>query len=156
MITLSDAKRILGNEAEAEASGNPQKVPSAPECPAYGRLGKSFDLHITYGGSVKGGFVEWVTYNEGDTQNLEDLRTCFKSRAGGENLNIRLDRTTGGPGNVDGSIDSDQWTVNIRARVVDGANVVIAATADGKTADEAISIAVARYSGTSLPKGYAE
>ncbi|MFC9534345.1 hypothetical protein ACFT38_27935 [Streptomyces sp. NPDC056975] len=160
---MSDVKRLLGDHAQAGASGNPQKDPSAPGCPAYGRLGKSFDMHITYYEPTKGfGFslLEWITKNEGDTQNLEDLRKCSKERAGGENINIRVNRATGGPGNVDGSIDSDRWKYNVRARVVDGVNVVIVTDAhgdpNGKTADEAISVAVARYGGTSLPKGYAK
>lgn len=118
-------------------------------------MGKTFDRHISYG-ATKGGFAEWVTYNEGETRNLEDLLTCSTARAGGENLDIRMDRATGGPGNADGSIESDQWKVNIRARVVDGVNVVIATDGAGKIADEAISIAVARYGGGSLPKGYVE
>ncbi|MFI6415320.1 hypothetical protein [Streptomyces sp. NPDC050585] len=157
LIKWPDARRLLGGPVGPPALANPNAVPDLPGCPAYARLADDFYQRIDYESDKGIGLSEFVTEGGGDTQNLEDLQTCSKERGDGTVVEIQVHRVPGGPGNVDGSFVTDgDWKVNIRARVVAEANVIVITEADGGTADEAISVAAARWGGTALPEGYAE
>lgn len=155
LIKWSDARRLLGGPVGPPVLANPDAIPDLPGCPAYARLARDFYQRIDYI-SDKGVLMsELVTERGGDTQNLENLRSCSKEQADGAVIDIQVHRIPGGPGNVEGLfiIDGD-WKLNLRARVVDGANVMIITDATARTADEAIAVAVARWGGTPLPNGY--
>ncbi|MGR4850448.1 hypothetical protein [Streptomyces sp. LARHCF252] len=157
LIEWPDARRLLDGPVGPPVLANPDAVPDLPGCPAYARLADDFYQRIDYESDRGISLSEFVTEGGGDTQNLEDLKTCSKERGDGAVIEIRVDGVPGGPGNVDGFVTTDgDWTVNIRARVVAGSNVIIVTGADAGTADEAIAVAVARWAGTGLPEGYGE
>ncbi|WP_146192628.1 hypothetical protein [Streptomyces sp. A244] len=157
LIKWPDARRLLDRPVGPPVLANPDAVPDLPGCPAYARLADDFYQRIDYE-SDEGIFLsEFVTEGGGDTQNLEDLQTCSKERGDGAVVEIQVHRVPGGPGNVNGAVITDgDWEAKLRARVVAGANVLIVTEANDSTADEAISVAVARWGGTALPQGYGE
>ncbi|MFC9328498.1 hypothetical protein [Kitasatospora sp. NPDC057015] len=148
LLTQADAERILGVAVQrVDSSGRGRST--APGCPALADLGKEADSFVGFeSGDQDLSIAEFVVTGAKETPLLEALKLCSRFDAAGATINVAVRSAPGGPGNVDGTVEASGNTVELRARVADGANIelLMYGTSPARASDAATT-AVARYTG---------